>query len=342
MSPSEKTLALFPGALGDFLCFLPTVKELAARGSVDLLARSEYADLVPSEVSVKSLECCEVARLYVAGSEHEEQLRSFFGSYSRIYSWTGWGQNGFVGRLREASRGTAEIFPFLPRGAPIHPVDYYSSCIGGEHTEELYPTIRLKPDALAWSRWFWRCHELEGTKTLALAPGSGAAGKNWPAVFYREVADCWQRDWSGRVVVILGPVEEERTKIDLFFEDSIVVHCLSLANLAALIHRCDFYLGNDSGITHLAAALGKEVIALFGPTNPEQWAPRGKRVTVIRQGVECSPCEPDTMKSCPHRKCLTTLSPKDVFRTIEKIGQNPSSRPSNLLDKWGRQGLHLK
>ncbi|MEK7783617.1 MAG: glycosyltransferase family 9 protein, partial [Candidatus Binatota bacterium] len=85
--------------------------------------------------------------------------------------------------------------------------------------------------------------------------------------------------------------------------------------------RCDLYLGNDSGVTHLASVLGVETVALFGPTDPLQWALRGKRHTVITQNVECSPCLPPVMNSCPHRKCLTMLSPDYVIRRLEKLLQ---------------------
>ena len=337
MSDAEKILVLFPGALGDFLCFLPTLKKLAARGSLDLMARTEYADLVPSTVRVRSLECHEVARLYAPGAEHEEGLGRFWGSYSQIYSWTGGGQIDFEGHLRAISKGKVEIFPFLPYGPQIHLVDYYLSCIGVKSAGRLHPTIRLRPGALAWSRRFWRRHKLKGAKVLALAPGSGARAKNWPITFYKTVADSWQREWGGKVIIILGPVEEERAEIDHLFQEAIMVRRLNLANLAAVIRHCDLYVGNDSGVTHLAAASGVEVIALFGPTDPAQWAPRGKGVTVVRQEVECSPCERTTMKVCPHRKCLTTLTPKDAIRAMGMAWQVSPGAPTSLT----REGVRI-
>jgi ADP-heptose:LPS heptosyltransferase len=57
---------------------------------------------------------------------------------------------------------------------------------------------------------------------------------------------------------------------------------MSVGQVAALLARCRLYVGNDSGLTHLAAAVGAETVAVFGPTDPAVWAPRGSRVRVVR------------------------------------------------------------
>ncbi|MGD8878557.1 MAG: glycosyltransferase family 9 protein, partial [Syntrophobacterales bacterium] len=66
----------------------------------------------------------------------------------------------------------------------------------------------------------------------------------------------------------------------------IPVENWQLGKLAALMHQADLYLGNDSGITHLAAACGIPTIALFGPTDPQIWGPRGPQVSIIRWQAE--------------------------------------------------------
>ena len=314
----EKILAIFPGALGDFICFLPTLEKLARGGEVHLFARTEYADLLPATVRTHSLECYEIGRLFVPGAEEEERLKRFFASYSSIYSWMGSGQPDFVRHLTLLSDGKLKLFSFRPSGSRIHITDYFLSCLGEMGSNETTPHIAIRSDALAWSHWFWRRSNLEKKMVLVLSPGSGAREKNWPMDFYSAVAKWWEKSFLGESLVVLGPVEEERGEIGGRWDPALVLRGLGLAKLAAVISRCDLYLGNDSGVTHLAAALGVETVALFGPTNPTQWAPRGNRVTVITQNVECSPCLPFAMKSCPHRKCLTTLSPDDVISRLKE------------------------
>lgn len=328
----KKALVIFPGALGDFICFLPALEKLARGGEIDLLAQAQFADLLPATVKTRSLECYEITRLFVAGAERDQRLRVFFGSYAFIVSWMGSSQPDFVKHLQALSNGKLRIYPFRPSRSRVHMVDYYLSCLGERSPREIFPGIPLRSDALVWSRRFWRQSGLEKKRVLVLAPGSGAKEKNWPIQFYRVVAEWWEKRFGGKVLIVSGPVEEERGEIGGLWASALVVHGLDLAQVAALLFRCDLYLGNDSGVTHLAAALGVETVALFGPTDVTQWAPRGGRVTVISQNAECSPCMDSIMKACPHRKCLTAFRPGDVIRMLEKVLER-----SPGVDEAGRQ-----
>lgn len=333
-SISEKILVVFPGALGDFICFLPALERLAMGTEAHLFARTEYADLLPPPIRARSLERYEISRLFIPGAEAEERLKRFFARYSHIYSWLGNGQRDFVENLQILCGGKARIFPLRPCGSRIHMVDYFLSCLGVGIPREAPPDIPIRPDAMDWCHRVWRQNGLEGKKVLVLAPGSGAREKNWPAEFYVMVAEWWEQEYDGKAVVVLGPVEEERERDRNHWGRAVVIRGLDLAKLAAFISRCDFYLGNDSGVTHMAAALGVETVALFGPTNPLQWSPYGKKVTMITKNVDCSPCPPSVMKSCPHRKCLATLAPAYVISRLEELLKK-TRRRGELLDKGG-------
>lgn len=333
-SMAEKILVIFPGALGDFVCFLPALRKLAQGTQLDLFARTEYADLLPATVKTSSFDRPEISSLFVPGVKRDEKLKRFFGSYAFIYSWMGSGQQEFVRNLEFLSNGNLGIFPFRPLSQEMPMADYYLSCVGEISLGEIMPDIPLTPAALTWSARFWQESGLDGEKVLVLAPGSGANEKNWPLESYRMVAKWWRKNMGGKVLIVFGPVEEDKMDIKSPWDDGLVVRDLSLAKVAALFTRCDLYLGNDSGVTHLAAALGVRTVALFGPTNPVQWAPRGKRAAVITQNVECSPCLHAVMKSCPHRKCLTTLSPVSVIGRLEEVIGLSYSR-TGLLDMVG-------
>src|SRR5262249_20440422 len=103
---------------------------------------------------------------------------------------------------------------------------------------------------------------------VAIHPFSGSARKNWPLEDFREVA----RGLATPVEWIAGP------------EDLIenAVRYNDLYQLACRLARARLYIGNDSGITHLAAAVGVPVIAIFLTTDPAIWAPRSERVIVVR------------------------------------------------------------
>jgi ADP-heptose:LPS heptosyltransferase len=316
---AKRSLVLFPGALGDFLCFLPTLRVLSEGQQVDLLAHSEFADLVPKAVKVRCLECYEIHRLFVSQSSEEERLRDFFGSYSSIFSWMGSGQGTFIEELNAVSQGRARVFPFRPLHAGAHQADYYLACVGKQSLGVGILEIPVEPEAVAWSERFRRQHSLFGRPVMALAPGSGARGKNWPVDYFRAVADWWRRRTSGAVIVILGPVEEEKGEYTDLCQETVVARNLNLGQLAALLVGCDLYLGNDSGVSHLAAGLNVITAVLFGPSDFVQWAPRGKHVTVITQSVECAPCTVAAMKGCGHRRCLTTLEPEYVIGKLDAL-----------------------
>jgi ADP-heptose:LPS heptosyltransferase len=317
---ARRCLIIFPGALGDFLCFLPTLQFLSQGMEVDLLAHSEFADLVPSTIKVGSLERYEIRRLFVPGSAQEKRLRDFFDSYSSIFSWSGDGQSTFVRELKKVSHGRARVFPFQPEvQSQQHQSAYYLACIADRPREAGNVEIPLKPEAVAWSERYWQQHFLIGKPVMALAPGSGAREKNWPPASFLAVAKWWRRQNCGSVVVILGPVEEERGDYAALCEEAVVARNLNLAELSALLQRCDLYLGNDSGVSHLAAALGVPTAVLFGPSNVARWAPLGKNVKVLTQNTECSPCAVPAMKQCPHRECLTTLEPEYVTRKLARL-----------------------
>ena len=314
---SLRSLILFPGALGDFVCFLPTLNRIENASAVDLCARAEFADLVSSRVRLHSVDRYEISRLFVHQGAEDERVRAFFAGYQAVYSWTGSGVADFAAQLTSVTQGRALLFPFRPLQGGIHQADHFLHCIAAPLTIAL-PCISVKPEANRWCESYWQRHALFDRPVLALAPGSGAREKNWPVPWFAAVAQWWRQRFRGSIIVILGPVEEERAGYATLCRDALEVRSLELARLAALLARCDLYLGNDSGITHLAAAAGAPTAALFGPSNASHWAPRGKYVMTLTRQEECSPCTVATMKGCLHRRCLVAMEPGAVVRQLEQ------------------------
>lgn len=113
---------------------------------------------------------------------------------------------------------------------------------------------------------------------VLIHPGSGAAQKNWPADRFIELSRTLARDGC-RVVWIRGPAEERLPPEASAFE---ILDCPALGVLGATLAAARLYVGNDSGVSHLAAAVGTPTIALFGPTNDAVWRPDGPRVQTVR------------------------------------------------------------
>jgi heptosyltransferase-3 len=121
---------------------------------------------------------------------------------------------------------------------------------------------------------------------IAIHPGSGGRQKCWPVErFAAVIEELWRRSWP--VLVLTGPADgEQRDYLQrhLTPPSSAMLEMLDgapLIEVAKRLQNCRYYLGNDSGVTHLAALLGLPTIALFGPSDPSTWHPVGKHVTVI-------------------------------------------------------------
>ncbi len=314
-----RTCVIFPGALGDFICFLPALGKLAERSQLDLFAQSQFAEITPAGVAVQSLERPEFRQLFACEPLESESLKSFFGLYDLVYSWLGSRNEQFVARLQAHAGGRALLFPFRPESPQGHQADYYLSCLNLEEVLPNQPIIALRREAIRWREDFWADHALDQHPILAIAPGSGAREKNWPEDFFLSVVQWWGAATGGMVILVIGPVEKERGGIEQLRNYCLVAEDLPLSRVAALLCRCTVYLGNDSGMSHLAAALGVRTVALFGPSDPRQWAPRGAKVTVVRRNIACSPCLEPTMKSCCHRACLHELHSPEIVDMLAAL-----------------------
>jgi ADP-heptose:LPS heptosyltransferase len=97
------------------------------------------------------------------------------------------------------------------------------------------------------------------------------------------------------------------------------LHNLDLAKAAALLEGSSLYVGNDSGITHLAAATSTQTVALFGPSDPRQWAPRGRKVSILSRHEECLTRDRTVANSLTPHECLSGLESAAVIRTLAQV-----------------------
>jgi len=176
-----------------------------------------------------------------------------------------------------AAAGIPEVLrqdPFPPAGGP-HVVDFHLSLFPRESLAgvDRLPRLRFPRELTRAARRLLP----PGPAPVAVHPGSGSRRKNWPADRWKDLARDLLRE-GRRVVWVLGPAEEDFAAP----AGAEVLRCGDLAVLACFFASCGLFVGNDGGAAHLAAASGCPVVALFGPTDPASWAPRGASVTVLR------------------------------------------------------------
>src|SRR5262249_24091552 len=94
----------------------------------------------------------------------------------------------------------------------------------------------------------------------------------------------------------------------------------SLRELVALIRRAAICVTNDSGAMHLAVALGRPVVSVFGPTDPRRIGPYGRPDAAVRSEIDCAPCHLKTLRQCPHdHACMRGVDARRVIERAELV-----------------------
>lgn len=139
---------------------------------------------------------------------------------------------------------------------------------------------------------------------LIIHPGSGSLDKCVAPTLLADVVQ-WYRDRNMTPLIVGGPADNERVRqLQRKCADQILVLSTSdLQLMAGILARADLFIGHDSALTHLAAALSVNTVALFGPTHGDRWAPRGSHVRVVT-GAPCHCQGWDAVRSCVERRCL--------------------------------------
>jgi ADP-heptose:LPS heptosyltransferase len=282
MAAVRRGLVIFPGALGDLICLLPALSEIGRRyrgASVELMARAELARLAVGRTVVgrgHSIDAREVSALFSESSE--ESARGFFGGFERIYSFFAFDDERFRGRLLAATDAVVSFYPFRPVGDG-HVAEGYLREISAEAevvVGRLEPTVE---DLAAAERVLARAG-CDGSRLIVIFPGSGSAAKNWPAEKFAALASLLSKRLS--VAIVLGPAEDS---IEPIFREAsaTVIKGLELGVVAGVARMAAAFVGNDSGVAHLAGAVGASGVVIFGPTDPSRWRPLGAgQIDVIR------------------------------------------------------------
>lgn len=153
---------------------------------------------------------------------------------------------------------------------------------------------------------------------LCLMPGSTWASKSWPAAHFRQVV--LRARSEGFAVVVLGSPEEAALCAEVAGDEAVdLAGRTSLKEAAAWLRGAVGAIGNDSGLSHLAAACGTPVLALYGATDPGGSAPWGRKVRILRrEGVPCAPCFKPVCAVEGH-PCLDGLGAEEVWSAFQEL-----------------------
>jgi heptosyltransferase-3 len=305
---SLRALVIHPGALGDCLLTLPLarfLKEALGHGGVELMARTDYVGFYPGRTcidAVRSIDSVEMFRLFTKADDfhvgdHDPLITTFM-DYALIVSFLGTANSDFEANLTYTVHchrsADVIILPLKPsEPSEQHVADYY--CEEVTHQCALLPdwqrrpakdTTLVTPTAADQTRGravLSQVGVVSSSPLVVLHPGSGGREKCWHIGNYLAIAQAMKNQgWAAAFV--LGPVEQERlgrAQIESLVACSPVIENLELSDVVAVLSCAQAFVGNDSGISHLAAAMGLRTCAVFGPSCSAMYQPVGPSVQVF-------------------------------------------------------------
>lgn len=284
-----RILILRGGSIGDFILTLPAFAALRRQwpnAHIELIGYPHIAQLALAgglAQVVTSLEKASIARLFALNAVIDEKQAEYLKSFHFVLSYLFDPDNTVKRHMLEA--GVRQVLYGSPRVLAGHAIDTLMKPLeelaiysDGVEFSQLTLTAEHRGKGVARAREF-------GGKIMAIHPGSGSPKKNWPLERFVALAGKLRAECRVTPVFTLGEADRDISRaLKAEHSDIAVFPTGSLVLLAEFLSACAGYVGNDSGITHLAAALGIPVVALFGPSDPAMWAPRGPNTKVIASG----------------------------------------------------------
>jgi ADP-heptose:LPS heptosyltransferase len=283
---TARCLVVHPGALGDVLLAGPALGHLSALGFRTTLA------VTPRLVTIfggsglvdeaRDLESLALHRLFVEPAD--PGAFATVAGFDALVCWLGAGDPAFRANLARLGRPAVVARAAPPRGAGRHVARHLVETLGplGPLPPSL-PLARLavgEADRIAAAAWL-AARGIGSAEAVVLQAGAGSPAKTWPgfAALARRL-----RDGGLPVVALAGPADgavvDALLQAGALTKDRLA-RDWALTEIAALLALARATVGNDSGPTHLAAAVGCPTVVLFGPTDPAVWAPIGPRVRTI-------------------------------------------------------------
>ncbi len=305
---SLRALVIHPGAVGDCLLTLPLaqfLKQAMGLGGVDLMGRTDYVGFYPGRTcidAVRSIDSVEMHRLFARADEfyvgdHDPLITTFM-DYALIVSFLGTANSDFEANLTYTVHchrsADVIILPLKPsEPSEQHVADYY--CEEVTRQCALLPDWRHRParntmlvtpttgDQARGHELLTQVGVISSSPLVVLHPGSGGREKCWHVGNYLAIAEAMiQRGWA--VAFVLGPAEQERldrVQTEQLSERAPVIENLGLGDVVAVLSCAQAFVGNDSGISHLAAAMGVRTCTVFGPSCSAMYQPVGPSVQVF-------------------------------------------------------------
>ena len=342
-----KILILKPSSLGDVVQALPVLRLLKRHlpdSEIFWWVDSRLAPLLGGDPDLTGVVRFE-RRRWAAPLHWPEMVRSIRSLRAQSFDWVidlqclarsgafAWLANGklLVGldEPREGARGFYDIIVRRP-SFHTHAVDWYLDVLPrlGVPVHWNFTWLLERPEVTAAIRKKW---PIGNARWLALQPGARWPNKRWPAEHFAALVRRLSADNADVRFAILGDLENQPLAAEI--ARAAPERCLDLAGRTSLpemvewLRLCEMLVTNDSGPMHVAAALGKPVVAIFGPTEPRRTGPYGQLHRVEQLNLPCVPCLKPRCNFEKPLECLNAISPAMIFERVRKEFESTALRP---------------
>lgn len=330
-----RAVVIHPGSLGDVILSLPAlyaIKQAYPAIHLEVIGRPSILELLKGRFyaeGVISIDRADVTDCLMGVSESHQPLTRTLKACDFVINWLDTPQGEIASSLwRLGIQKMISSRPISKKAGYVHRTQIfleYIDSLGISYpltTPKLFPSEedrKVGREVLVKQgiRFSGR-YEGPQRPVLAIHPGSGGTHKCWDLVRFVEVFYLAQRELGFQPLFILGPAEQKVLSLNEFelSEDIPVLDTLPLPVLAGALTWCSAYIGNDSGVTHMATALGIPTIALFGPTDPALWGPLGERVMILSRRTEAGHTGDGICQGCD---CLNRITVEDVITALSKL-----------------------
>jgi ADP-heptose:LPS heptosyltransferase len=207
-----------------------------------------------------------------------------------------------------------------------------------EVPESLEPQLSLQGADHLFAENFLASHEIGEDSIVGVSPVASSPLKRWPLEHFSAVVEEMSQSF-GRVLLFIGPQDDAGALIAGRLRDPrtvIPVGPLHLRRVAALLYRCRLFIGNDTGLMHMAAAVGTPLVAIFGPTSPSIYLPRQVPAFALGANRPCprrrtdafGPPECVTAGRCLEgdRSCIDSVDSEDVLKVAHILHRSGGGR----------------
>ena len=257
---TPRTLVIHTGGIGDLVCALPALARIGQETRIAVAGIPARAALAVAAGIADTAFDLDATEIHTVFDTPSARLRAFCASFDRAVVWMNDPDGAIARGLGAAEIPEVQCFPGIPpAGWHRHAATWYAHCLGVDIALPFrctFPAAACVPD-------------------IILHPGSGDPKKNWPLEHFGTIAERLRK--AGHTVAwCLGPAEEDAPPLAPALPE------MPLVDLAGVLSRARLFIGNDSGIGHLASLAGCPTLTIFGPTDPAVWRPFGAHAQILQ------------------------------------------------------------